>query len=813
MKNNLAEERTERRKAELLAPAGTPAHLRAAVNSGADAVYAGGKRFSARAGAGNFDDDEMREAAEYCRLRNTKLYVTINTLIFDDEISDALKYAQYLYETGVDALIVQDLGFASLVRKYMPDFPLHLSTQGTVYSKEGVLAAARLGFERVVLAREVSIADMRGIQEAIKKAGLETELEVFVHGALCFCFSGQCQMSRMRGGRSGNRGACAQPCRLPYYEYAFGGDKRKGDAAGAASYKLSPKELCSIDFLGELTDLGISSLKIEGRMKSPEYVAAVVSIYRKYMDLYDGQGFYSVTEDDRRTLSQIFNRGGFTDGYFHGNPGEKLMSGSIPKHQGVKIGSVVKRISSKGDAGKASRGKGDLIEVIIDKGESLNMGDGVEIRNSEMPGNVVTYIKETADGDGSSGVVGERGRSRRLIIGDIRGRVNDGDELYKITDKALMEKAALSYALDRDGKELTVKRCGVSMNFSAHIGERAVLTVTETGICVSVESDCETEEAVNRPVTEARLREQLAKTGGSVFFAEDISIDIDENISISMSAVNALRREALQLLADRKKNSGKRVLSDRAKKAARCTIEAAGSVNTDICAGAAGAEQAFIYVHKICEETADEIAEAVKLLRGKKTSVCIPVKDYMEYIEDQCTGNTLYRKICALEKEKETVLLPYISNASMGREDDYVRRKFDEIAEAVKKNKAGIVCGNLGWLCAFADAGCSVTAGFGLNAANLYTADVLKKLGARSVMPSLELAETDDEASKSGAPYNIYGAMPLMTSEHILTEGEFFTKKRSGDKEQRYISMTGAYGDKSLVLHGGSFRNIMIIVK
>ena len=822
MKNNLAEERTERRKTELLAPAGTPAHLRAAVNSGADAVYAGGKRFSARAGAGNFDDDEMREAAEYCRLRNTKLYVTINTLIFDDEMSDALKYAQYLYETGVDALIVQDLGFASLVRKYMPAFPLHLSTQGTVYSKEGVLAAARLGFERVVLAREVSIADIRGIQEAIKKAGLETELEVFVHGALCFCFSGQCQMSRMRGGRSGNRGACAQPCRLPYYEYAFGGDKRKDDAvADAALYKLSPRDLCSIDFLGELTDLGISSLKIEGRMKSPEYVAAVVSIYRKYMDLYAGQGFYSVTEDDRRTLSQIFNRGGFTDGYFHGNPGEKLMSGSIPKHQGVKIGSVVKRISSKGDAGKASRGKGDLIEVIIDKGENLNIGDGVEIRNSEMPGNVVTYIKETADGDGSSGVVGERGRSRRLIIGDIRGRVNEGDELYKITDKALMEKASLSYALDRDGKELTVKRCGVSMKFSAHIGERAVLTVTEAGresgigsnagnstpigsapggICVSVESDCKTEEAVNKPVTEERLREQLAKTGGSVFFAEDISIDIDENISIPMSAVNAVRREALQLLADRKKNSGKRVLSDRAKEAAGHAREAAGSVNTDICADAAGAEQAFIYVHKICEETADEIAEAVKLLRGKKTSVCIPVKDYMEYIEDQCTGNTLYRKICALEKEKETVLLPYISNASMGREDDYVRRKFDEIAEAVKKNKAGIVCGNLGWLCAFADAGCSVTAGFGLNAANSYTVDVLKKLGACSVMPSLELAEP-------------YGAMPLMTSEHILTEGEFFTKKRSGDKEQRYISMTGAYGDKSLVLRSGSFRTIMIITK
>ena len=851
-----------RKRTELLAPAGTMEHLRAAVNSGADAVYAGGKNFSARAGAGNFDNSEMKEAAEYCRLRNVKLYVTMNTLIFDDEMEAALEYAKYLYEIGVDALIVQDLGFSALVREAMPDFPLHFSTQGTIYSKEGVIASARFGFERVVLAREVSLADMREIQAAIKEMGLETELEVFVHGALCFCFSGQCQMSRMRGGRSGNRGACAQPCRLPYvnikgrYEGNNGveaAENMKKSSAGiiGTSYKLSPKDLCTVDFLGELIDCDIASLKIEGRMKSPEYVALVVSIYRKYIDMYMREGFYKVADDDRCMLKQIFNRGGFTEGYFHENPGEKLMSGGLSKHQGVKIGSVVKR--------SPVRSKGDLVEIVLSKGESISLGDGIEIRNDDMPGNIVTYIKELPQMCRSEG-------EKHLIIGDIRGSVRTGDAVYKITDRALMEKAALSYMLDKDGNELTVKRSAVSMKFAARIGARAVLTVSEkpkdkgeqTGsvkieeldndvIEVSVESECMTEAAVNRPVTAERIRAQLAKTGGSIFFADEIYVNTDSNISIPMSAINAMRREALAMLTERKREQGRRILP------AACLNSVKNEASYMICGNVQSAKRTYIYVHKFCGETIAEIRRALESAAEIADDICVlvPVKDYMEKCIER--GSERYKallySICAEEdsrRGKKISIIPYISNVTMGAEDRYVRDHFDEIAEALRGNsdsksdKAGgkeIAVGNLGWLCEFVRAGCRVTAGFGLNAVNGAAVSALKSLGASEVIPSLELVEFRSEYgtySADRAPqilsYSAEGAFPLMISEHIMTEGEFIVKDRrsvrsAGEQvgsrkdgfarscgDTAYFSMINTYGDKSLVLQSGAYRTLMLLI-
>ena len=212
-------ENMKRKRCELLAPAGGTEQLIAAVENGADAVYLGGRMFNARANAGNFSDEEMREAIDFAHRRNVKIHVTMNTLLKDEELEEALSYAAFLYEAGADALIIQDLGLAGLIRQFMPDLPLHFSTQGTVTDLRGVEAAARLGFDRVVLARELSLAEIREIC-----AGTETEIEIFAHGALCVCYSGQCQLSRYFGGRSGNRGACAQPCRLPYATKSFTGD-------------------------------------------------------------------------------------------------------------------------------------------------------------------------------------------------------------------------------------------------------------------------------------------------------------------------------------------------------------------------------------------------------------------------------------------------------------------------------------------------------------------------------------------------------------------------------------------------------------
>ena len=258
------------KRCELLSPAGNAESFIAAAEAGADAIYLGGTAFNARMNAGNLTRGELKEAFDFARIRGIKTYVTMNTLIRDDEMTDALKAAYEMYDMGADALIIQDLGLGSLVRKYIPDMPIHLSTQGSVYSLEGVEAAEKLGYERVVLARELTLEEIRRIC-----AGTKTEIEVFVHGALCICYSGQCQLSRYFGGRSGNRGQCAQPCRLAYdIEEGFEGKPPRG------KHILSPKDICLIDRVGELIDAGVASLKIEGRMKSPEYVGTVTSIYR-----------------------------------------------------------------------------------------------------------------------------------------------------------------------------------------------------------------------------------------------------------------------------------------------------------------------------------------------------------------------------------------------------------------------------------------------------------------------------------------------------------------------------------------------------
>ena len=285
----------------MLAPAGDMECLYAAVAAGADAIYVGGKRFGARAFAKNFEIDELSSAVRYCHLHGVKLYVTLNTLIEDKEMADAVSYAAELYRIGVDALIVADLGVMSAIRRYVPDLELHASTQMSVHNSAGVKAAGDLGATRVVLARELSYLD---ICSAVENS--PCEIEVFLHGALCVCYSGQCLFSSLVGGRSGNRGECAQPCRLPYNN---------------GKYPLSLKDLSLAEHIPALIKSGVASLKIEGRMKSPDYVYTVVSIYRRLLD--EGRG---ATVAECEALRRVFSRGGFTDGYFVGKT-EKGMLG------------------------------------------------------------------------------------------------------------------------------------------------------------------------------------------------------------------------------------------------------------------------------------------------------------------------------------------------------------------------------------------------------------------------------------------------------------------------------------------------------
>lgn len=298
---------------ELLAPAGALRELKAAVQSGADAVYIGASHFSARAGAGNFTTEEMREGIEYAHAYGVKVHCAINTLIKENEFDAAIKTAIEANECGVDALIIQDLGLASELSKILPDIELHASTQMTVTTLEGVKYLEECGFKRVVLARELSMEEIKHIAD-----GAKAEIEVFVHGAICMCYSGQCLMSSILGGRSGNRGRCAQPCRLGY-------ELLENGKVCDNAYVLSPKDMSLIHHLGKLREIGVSSLKIEGRLKSAEYVSATVGVYRKYLD-----SDMPVSKADEDELKNAFSRSGFTDGYFTNRLGKNMMSHNNP---------------------------------------------------------------------------------------------------------------------------------------------------------------------------------------------------------------------------------------------------------------------------------------------------------------------------------------------------------------------------------------------------------------------------------------------------------------------------------------------------
>ena len=309
----------KQRQVEVLAPAGSFESMKAAIAAGADAVYIGGSQFGARAYADNLDEDHMLEAINYAHLHGASLYMTVNTLVKEKELDSLFDYLNPYYMAGLDAVIVQDMGVFTYIREHFPDLDIHASTQMTITGAEGASLLKKMGASRVVTARELSLEEIARIHREVG-----VEIESFVHGALCYCYSGQCLLSSLIGGRSGNRGRCAQPCRLPY-------DVRKDDHSCQPRderYVMSLKDLCVLDILPDILEAGVYSLKIEGRMKSPRYTAGVVSIYRKYVDRYlkSGRKGYHVDPRDKKILLDLFDRGGFTDGYYVQHNGRDMVA-------------------------------------------------------------------------------------------------------------------------------------------------------------------------------------------------------------------------------------------------------------------------------------------------------------------------------------------------------------------------------------------------------------------------------------------------------------------------------------------------------
>lgn len=504
---------------ELLAPAGNMECLHAAVKAGADAVYLGAGHFNARRGADNFSLENLAEACDYAHLRGVKIYLTLNTVVLPSELPDALELARQAYRCGVDAFIVQDIGISIELSRIMPDVEVHVSTQMNIHDEDGLRAAAALGATRVTLARELSLAEIARLHELAEELGVE--LESFAHGALCVCYSGQCFMSSLVGGRSANRGRCAQACRLPY-ELHNRALRKTLDAPG--EHLLSPKDLCTANLIPELLHAGVASLKIEGRMKSPEYVQAVVGVYRAVIDrveaAIDRDGIDSVvasdapelraSEEEMNVLSEVFSRG-FTTAYLKGKRGSEIMSYGRPNNRGVFVGRVA----------KVREGL-----VFIDPETELHVGDLIEFWTNR--GHFVHTIGEF-----------KTDRAGRVFF-PVERAVGKGDRVFRVRNAEA--------AFVDDNKLPSVAVCARA---ELRIGQPALLTFTVAAgdASVTVEGP-EVEAARTKAITEEEVREHIDRMGTTPFYLSSLEIDLDEGVGMGFSMLHKLRARAAEELQE-----------------------------------------------------------------------------------------------------------------------------------------------------------------------------------------------------------------------------------------------------------------------
>ena len=490
------------KKAELLAPVGKMENAIAAIENGADALFIGGKGFNARAAADNFTEDELEEIVQYATLRGVRVYVTVNILIKETERKALFDYLKYLEAIGVHAIIVQDLGVARMARKYFPSLRLHASTQMSAHSISDVLFLKSLGFKRVVLAREMQLSEIKKITETC-----DIEIEAFVHGALCYSYSGQCLMSSLIGGRSGNRGRCAQPCRMRYNL------NEEGRLLDQSAYLLSLKDICSLEFLPELLAVGVHSLKIEGRMKSPEYVASVVGTYRKYLDKVENEEVYEVAEDDMELIKSIFNRGGFSKGYYYHRGNRKMLTSDSPRHIGIKVGKVTQY-----------NPKTKTATLKID--HDLAPGDGLEIirKGKESVGTGITKALQKGD----------------TLKCQFDKYVAIGSEVYLTKSHQRMKAMKATY--NRPSRKQPIE-----MKITGEIGQPLALVLRCEDHEVSYKG-ATLMPAEQNPVTKEKAEKQLTKLGSTSFSCNKVTTIWPENAYLGITDMNEARREAVSLL-------------------------------------------------------------------------------------------------------------------------------------------------------------------------------------------------------------------------------------------------------------------------
>lgn len=718
-------------KPELLAPAGGMEALVAAVENGADAIYIGARAFSARGYASNFSEEELKEAIDYAHLRGVKVYVTVNTLLKDKEVKSALKLLCDLREMGADAIIVQDLGLISLAGKYLSDFPLHASTQMTLHNSKGVEFLRRLGIERVVLSRELSLEDIKLIKE---KIGIETE--VFIHGALCISYSGQCLLSSLIGGRSGNRGYCAQPCRKKYRLYCDGKPIKT-----SGSYLLSPRDLNTSSGLSALIKAGIESFKIEGRMKRPEYVAGVVRIYRRLIDRYfENPAGYFVSEDEQETLKQLFNRD-FTPGYFFENPRAELMSRENPHNRGIPAGTVI----------GYDRGSN---RIRVKLSSTLRLGDGIMVENAktrpEDKGKIVSSMY-TGKGPVYSAGKGE------IVELPLDSKAPSGSTVYRTHDKKLMD------SLKKESESGSLRpKIPVFITAAVIPGKPIKLEIADTDSnSVMVESGYLVEKAEKQPTLKTQIEKQLSKLGNTLFETAELNVNMERDVFVPMGQLNELRTKAILQLENLRIAKWKR------KPLKKETIENIAQEEENI--------QEKLPVHPLLSVSVYSLEGLEAALAGGAD--CIYFGDELfrrpytagqkeNYEGLDYTFEKAIFKSRAAAKEIYFITPKLVKDSEMG--------SVERILSLARKLEAdGVVVANLGTLNMAKAEKIPFIADSPLNIFNIYTNSLLLQEEAKMIVisPELTLEELKEIAAYGPVECIAHGRLELMESEHCLVGG------------------------------------------
>lgn len=713
-------------KVELLAPVGDWNCLKAAVQNGADAVYFGVEQFNARMYAANFNVEDMKQVIEYCKLRNVKTNLTLNTLLENCEFDNAVDLAKEAYKTGVDAIIVQDLGLAKYLIDNIPGLPIHASTQMTVHNLQGVLKLEKLGFDRVVLSRELSCEEIEYICKNCK-----VEIETFIHGALCICYSGQCLFSSVVGGRSGNRGKCAGPCRLPYELISENAEthERKSIDKG---YLLSTKDLCGIAYLPRLVQAGVKCFKIEGRMKSPEYVATVTRIYRKYIDMVLNNYDFIIDEKDINDLMQVFNRGGFSDGHLDSKHNRNLIFPEKPSNMGIYLGTIKKYNSNKG-------------HITLQLEEYLELGDSISVSNeaskylvSELMIKNVNQKKVSANTE--------------VTIGRMKGNIKVGDKVYRISSKALSDFAKASYDNCENKKiplncTVTIKKnTPISMEISTN--KNTCYNELYSSIYVKEISNMIPIDALKTPISVERVVKQISKTTNTPFSFENITVLLDDGLYVpSISTLNELRRTALEKVEQEILSRAKKTLLDLSKKSKESITYTPNVKNPEISVLFRQLELDFDYT-KLDKEKITNIYVSLELFISKKYSKIISYfsDNYNLYIYVPSIIKTNYKNI-ALSTIEQAVMIYNIKGFIVSNIGDF------ELLKKYSKDYEFI--GN-----------------YTLNVFNNNTMEEYRKLGLSRITLSRELNQELIKEMLANANINtemiVYGNLPLMASSYCF---------------------------------------------